>query len=330
MVTYDGLQDGDYVFQVRAHDGAGNEGGVVSREWTVDSTATSESWQVASGGTVAPSAPSAGDPVATAITSPNAGSVTVADAATTTAAPSGYTLLGRQVTITAPAGTADAPLRLVFRIDGSALAGGVNETNLVVFRNGVAAAPCAANDGRAIPTPCVAQRRRLDDGDVEATVLTVQASTWNFGRANTPPAAPSDAPRNDPPVGPRPTLPPPPGPPREAPPRIAISFPSGVKLLPSLKNGFVVSGTTSAAAKIAATVTVPAATAKKLKLGAKAVVVGRADGQFGAGGFSLNFKPAAKYRKKLAKARKLSLLLTGTATGTGGTTSFTQSIALRR
>ncbi|HEV2812152.1 MAG TPA: hypothetical protein VGW10_02770, partial [Solirubrobacteraceae bacterium] len=113
-------------------------------------------------------------------------------------------------------------------------------------------------------------------------------------------------------------------------PRIAISFPSGVKLLPSLKNGFVVSGTTSTAATIVATVSISKATAKKLKLGTKAVVVAKATGRFGAGGFSLTFKPAKRLRARLARARRLPLILKGTATGPGGTTTFTNSIALKR
>ncbi|HEV2814203.1 MAG TPA: hypothetical protein VGW10_13195, partial [Solirubrobacteraceae bacterium] len=179
VTTFDGLEDGDYVFQARARDAAGNESPVVEREWTVDSGAAAESHQVAAGGTVVAPPPTSADPVASQIESPNAGTVTVDDSPTSTTAPTGYTLLGTQVAITAPAGSVDTPLRLVFRIDASALPAGVDETNIVVFRNGAAAALCAADDGRAVPTPCVAQRRRLGDGDVEVTVLTVQASTWN-------------------------------------------------------------------------------------------------------------------------------------------------------
>ena len=79
-----------------------------------------------------------------------------------------------------------------------------------------------------------------------------------------------------------------------------------------------------------ARVSVSKATAKKLKLGKKTMVIAKASGRFGAGGFSLNFKPAKKLRKKLARAKKLPLLLKGTATGAGGTTTFTKSIALKR
>ncbi len=113
-------------------------------------------------------------------------------------------------------------------------------------------------------------------------------------------------------------------------PQIDITFPPGVKLLPSLKNGFVVRGTTTAAATISATVSISKATSKKLKLGGKALVVASATGRFGAGGFSLEFKPAKRLRAKLGRAKRLPLRLAGTAVGEGGTTSFARTITLKR
>ncbi|MDQ1416167.1 MAG: hypothetical protein QOF81_1780 [Acidimicrobiaceae bacterium] len=122
-------------------------------------------------------------PVATTTTSPNPGHVTVDTVATDAAAPSGYSFLGEQVMITAPAATAAAPLTLTFRIDASLLAGsGVTAASVVVFRDGAGIANCDQVSSAASPDPCVAARSGLPDGDAEVIVQTSHASRWNFGR----------------------------------------------------------------------------------------------------------------------------------------------------
>jgi LPXTG-motif cell wall-anchored protein len=120
----------------------------------------------------------ASDPVATKVSSPVPGSVQIAESKTTTTPPAaGFTLLGVEVRITAPASTAAAPLKLEFRLDGSLLQGR-DETGVVVLRNGVTVPACTGAP-QAIPDACVSSRARSGD-DVVLIVLTSQASTWNF------------------------------------------------------------------------------------------------------------------------------------------------------
>jgi Ca2+-binding RTX toxin-like protein len=118
------------------------------------------------------------DPVETAVTSPSGGAITITESANT-GAPAGFTLLGQQVSITAPAGTAANPLLIVFTLDASALpAGGVNA--VTVFRNGLPVPACTGAP-QAIPDPCVASRVTLGNGDGQITILTSSASLWTFG-----------------------------------------------------------------------------------------------------------------------------------------------------
>ena len=147
------------------------------------------------------------DPVGTDVTVPSGGAVTITEVATGTPAPSGFNLLGQQVDITAPAQTAVSPLVLEFHLDASLLPAGVDETNLQVFRNGVAVADCAAGAGTsATPDPCIAIRSE-SGGDITLTVRTSQASSWNFGVAAPPPSGgpgPTSPPATDPPSTPAP------------------------------------------------------------------------------------------------------------------------------
>jgi hypothetical protein len=117
--------------------------------------------------------------VETTVTSPNAGTVTIEEAVGGTV-PSGFTLLGQQVAITAPAATADAPLVIVFELDASVIPESLNQYSIEVLRDGVAVAPCTGAAGTAQPDPCVSARVLQGDSDVEITVLTSSASDWNF------------------------------------------------------------------------------------------------------------------------------------------------------
>ncbi len=144
---------------------------------------TSASATVAAGGTVTTGVgvpPSPGDPLTTAVTSPNEGLVTI-DETAPDPSPVGYTFFGQQVLITAPpASSANDPLVLVFQIDATLVPAGQDVTTIVVLRNGVPVANCTGLVGTADPSPCVASRLALDGGDIEVTVNTVAASRWNF------------------------------------------------------------------------------------------------------------------------------------------------------
>jgi hypothetical protein len=122
------------------------------------------------------------DPVGTSVTTPNAGQVTIQEGTTTTPNPSGYSLLGQQVQITAPTASAASPLVIEFLLDASVLPAGADPASLQVFRDGVPIADCAANAGSsANPDPCVAARAVNGTGGVALTVRTSHASRWNFG-----------------------------------------------------------------------------------------------------------------------------------------------------
>lgn len=121
------------------------------------------------------------DNVETTITSPNPGAFSIEESPTESAPPSGFTFLDFQIDINAPAGTAENPLILVFRLDVSIIPIGKDQTNISVFKNGVLVSSCTGASGTASPDPCLLNTSVLADGDAEFTILTSSASTWNFG-----------------------------------------------------------------------------------------------------------------------------------------------------
>ncbi|MEX2136624.1 MAG: PxKF domain-containing protein [Chloroflexota bacterium] len=134
-------------------------------------------------------APSPEDPLVTAVTSPIAGTVTIAEV-TVDPSPAGYTFFGEQVVITAPVATDAAdPLLLTFKLDASLVPDGENAQSIVILRTALNStevvpecddiAPAAA---AAVASPCVWQRVDEVGGGVSITVATLQASKWNFGR----------------------------------------------------------------------------------------------------------------------------------------------------
>jgi hypothetical protein len=113
------------------------------------------------------------------------GSVSIAETTISEPPPSGYSLLGQQVNITAPAATAASPLELTFLLSDTSLPEGVNFLNVEVLRNegsGPVAIPeCMPGATGASPDPCVHSREALDiGGGARLIVLTSHASTWNF------------------------------------------------------------------------------------------------------------------------------------------------------
>jgi hypothetical protein len=121
------------------------------------------------------------DPVETTLTFPNAGTVTIVETPVSAAPPPGFTFLGYEVVITAPAATAADPIVILFRLDASIVPPGEDETTIQTFRNGTPVPPCTGPAGVASPDPCVSDRGLAGDGDVELTVLTSSASYWDFG-----------------------------------------------------------------------------------------------------------------------------------------------------
>lgn len=129
------------------------------------------------GGVATPS-----NPLATAVTTPAGGMVTIAETGSSVPPPSGYALLGTVVNISAPPATVADPLRVEFRLDASLIPPNEAATTLTVFRNGVPAVDCPGGlAGGADPSPCVGLRETLADGDAHLVVLTVAASQWVLG-----------------------------------------------------------------------------------------------------------------------------------------------------
>jgi cysteine-rich repeat protein len=122
--------------------------------------------------------PTPGRPLVAELTTPNAGSVSIA----TVAAPadsSGIQTFGFQFQIEAPAATAATPLVLVLAIDASIIPAGVDNDHITVTRDGVPLGLCSS-PGVAEPDPCIQDINSAGDGDVELTILTSHASLWSF------------------------------------------------------------------------------------------------------------------------------------------------------
>jgi hypothetical protein len=134
-----------------------------------------------------------------------------------------------------------------------------------------------------------------------------------------PPA--SEPPSTNPPATTPPaTTPPGTTPPGTAPAAFDFSIGFGkAKIKAGLSKGFPISLSCSAACKGTVQVSIDAKTAKKYKLGKKAMVVGKLSFDKAAGKHALAIKLSSKAKKRLAKAKALKLSLTATATS-GSTT----------
>ena len=158
----------------------GCKSGVVLIEVTDAATGTtSVSQEVAAGQTVSTGVePTADEPAQVAVTTPNGGTVTIAQNPSVPD-PAGYLVMGAQFTIEAPTASALDPLRLVFQFDESQLPAGEDAESVTVFRDGVLITPCADTSGTAHPDPCVASRVAAN-GAVVLTVLSSHASAWTL------------------------------------------------------------------------------------------------------------------------------------------------------
>lgn len=127
----------------------------------------------------------AADPLETAVTSPNAGTVTIGETAPSGSPPTGFTFLGQQVVITAPTATAANPLRIVFRIDASIIPAGENKNTIQILKDGVAVPACSGPAGQAVLDPCV-ESRAVVAGDVVITILSSSGSVWSVVAPSAP------------------------------------------------------------------------------------------------------------------------------------------------
>ncbi|HXI30098.1 MAG TPA: Ig-like domain-containing protein, partial [Vicinamibacterales bacterium] len=149
-----------------------------------------------------------GDPLHSAVVSPSAATVTIAQGVIAASqAPAGYTFLNQQVNISVldPNGadvsaSPSNPIVLSFSIDASLVPAGQSFSTVEMFRNGVRIPGCPGQT--TIPSanldPCVTGRSAAADGSALLTILTSHASRWNIGLSNTTigdaPVATSDGP----------------------------------------------------------------------------------------------------------------------------------------
>ena len=136
------------------------------------------------GGTVITNdTPTRAAPFGTVVTSPNGGLVSIVDQVQAAGAPTGYTALGAQVLITAPAATPENPLVLTFYGEGSALPWGIDQSNIALSKDGALLPNCLG--ATTVPvglTACISGRDPAPSGggDIRITVISVSASSWSF------------------------------------------------------------------------------------------------------------------------------------------------------
>jgi Calx-beta domain/Bacterial Ig domain/PKD domain len=114
----------------------------------------------------------------------NGGFVDLVRRATTTPSPTGYTLLGVEMDVTAPDQSASDPLHMSFMLDASLVPANTAPAAVTVFRNGSPVPECVTSDPVANPDPCLSAATLLPDGDIQLDVLSSHASVWSFGTSN--------------------------------------------------------------------------------------------------------------------------------------------------
>jgi hypothetical protein len=173
---------GTYRVDFSATDGLGNTN-TNHTIYTVTAAPGGLATQVPAGGTVSSGSDATPDvPVQTSITAPAAigGLITVTPRDTTTSAPGGLSLFGKEVVLTGPVATAADPYTVRFTVDASSL-NGVAPADVQVLRNGSALTGCTSPTA-AVPDPCIVSRGFGAGGDAEVVVRTSQFSVWSLGR----------------------------------------------------------------------------------------------------------------------------------------------------
>jgi hypothetical protein len=127
--------------------------------------------------------PTTASPVETSVTTPNAGPVSIQEGGTpptpfTSFQFSGQSPVGEEVYITAPAATPTNPLTLVFKL---LVPAGTNPNSIQVYKNGVLVQQDPAGSTTASPyDPGIIARTAVGTTEVDITILTSTASTWDF------------------------------------------------------------------------------------------------------------------------------------------------------
>jgi hypothetical protein len=186
-LTYTFPSDTDTLYDVGLFPGSGTATWLVSCEPTPTPPpdASGPVLVGSGGGTVSTGGtPTASDPVTSSVIVPagvSPGTVTISEGPITTSE-SGYTLFGQQVqvTVTTTGMTAANPLAIEFKLDGSIIPPGQDESTVAIFKDGTIVPDCDDFPGGTVasPDPCVTVR--LLGADLELVVLTSTASTWNF------------------------------------------------------------------------------------------------------------------------------------------------------
>jgi len=183
----------DYAGNDTDGDGLGNTlipynsfGNIINRGDYLPITEEKVTQEVSAGETVTTdpegTGPTIADPVETSVTIPTGatgGTVSIEEVPTTETAPPGFYFIGQQVTITAPSASVETPLVIVFRINASKVPPEDDEWSIVIFKDGVEV-PDNISTKIASPDPCVSNRTRLPNNDIEITVLTSTASDWGM------------------------------------------------------------------------------------------------------------------------------------------------------
>jgi hypothetical protein len=287
------------------------------------------------------------DPITAAVTSPVAGRVSVFEGPPAADAPAGYSFLGHEVSIEAPGGTVENPLRLVFEVAAALLPAGADDGSLTLFRNGVAVGTCSGPAGHASPTPCMAARERLSNGNLRLTVLTVAASRWSLGRQDGSAPPPDPGPGGNPPAGGSPPGGDPapggdrpdagtspdggggPGPADTTPPKVELAAGKGQSLRSVLRNGLRLEATCSEACRVSATLALAKKVAKRYRISTK---LGSANATLATGRGRLTVKLSKGARRALARARSVSVTVSARGTDLAGNAAAAKprSVLLRR
>ena len=138
--------------------------------------------QLEAGGSLSTAAADGGatleDPIETSVWSPKGGEASIHEHPLATQAPNGFTYMTQEIAVSAPDASTSDPLTISFRLDASRLRENESIDRLTVFHEGVRVLSC---DSVPSPDPCLSQRQRLDDADVQLTVKTTHAGVWNVG-----------------------------------------------------------------------------------------------------------------------------------------------------